>query len=187
MHRGPKATLPILALVIAAVAVFPAPVAATDDPLTIQVTTTLTENHLGSIIIGADGITLDCAGHTVSGIGSGTGINLTERTGVTIKNCQVTGFRVGFNIVSSSHNTLTKNTANGNVVHGFLLITSTDNTLTKNEANDNGSHGFFLISSSGNTLTKNAACGTGDVDALQVDSSGNVFVDNDFCTTSGIP
>jgi parallel beta-helix repeat protein len=124
--------------------------------------TTLAKDHFGNIFIASDGVSLDCKGHTVSGDGSGSGIDLISRAGVTLKNCQVTGFGVGIKLVASSGNTLTKNTANGNT------------------------RGFELESSSDNTLTRNAACGNSDVDALQDPSGGNVFVDNDFCTTSGI-
>ena len=67
---------------------------ATADPWTILVTTTLTEEHFGEIIIGADNITLDGGGNfiTGTGAGSGTGILVSGRTGVTIQNCKVRDF-----------------------------------------------------------------------------------------------
>ncbi len=188
MYNGMKASLSILALVIAAVAVLPVPVSATADPLTITATTTLTADHSGSIIIGANGITLDCAGHSVTGSGSGNGIFLSGRTGVTVKNCEVTNFSIGFRLAGfSSGNTLTGNTANDNGDKGFRLVQSDDNTLTRNTANDNGDKGFSLFESSDNTLTKNDGCNNVFFDAVQDGSStDNVFVKNKFCTTSGI-
>ncbi len=188
MYNGMKASLSILALVIAAVAVLPVPVSATADPLTITATTTLTADHSGSIIIGANGITLDCAGHSVTGSGSGNGIFLSGRTGVTVKNCEVTNFSIGFRLAGfSSGNTFTGNTANDNGDKGFRLVQSDDNTLTGNTANDNGDKGFSLFESSDNTLTKNDGCNNVFFDAVQDGSStDNVFVKNKFCTTSGI-
>ncbi len=64
----------------------PIPAHATTGTLTINADTTLTEDHYGSIIIGTDDITLDCGGHSVTGPGSGNGILLIRRTGVTVKN-----------------------------------------------------------------------------------------------------
>ena len=189
MHRGTKATLSILALVIAVVAAFPALVSAAYGPtLTITTDTTLSADFTGHIIIGADGITLDCAGFSVIGSGAshGTGILLDGRTGVTVKNCHVTGFVHGLHLRLSSNNTLTGNTASDSV-RGIRLTASNGNTLTGNTAHGNGDDGFILFSSSNNTLTGNAACDNSHFDAVQDPAStGNVWQENDFGTTRGI-
>ena len=52
------------------------------------------ESELG----GADGITLDCAGHSIIGPGSGNGIYLRDRTGVTVRNCHVSNFEIGIKL-----------------------------------------------------------------------------------------
>jgi hypothetical protein len=41
-------------------------VSATSGTLVITSNTTLTEDHAGEIVIAADGVTLDCAGHLVT-------------------------------------------------------------------------------------------------------------------------
>jgi hypothetical protein len=41
--------------------------AAGSGPLTITANTTLTEDQVGPITVAANGVTLDCAGHNVSG------------------------------------------------------------------------------------------------------------------------
>ena len=102
-----------------------------------------------------DGITLDCAGKSVIGSGSGTGILLSGRTGVTITNCQVANFEMGIELISSSGNTLTDNTADGNS-RGFRLSTSSDNTLTGNTAEGNVDGFLVSFNSVGNTITGNA-------------------------------
>src|SRR5205823_14701603 len=66
----------------ACVAAAAAPVIAGSGALTITASTTLTEDQAGPITVAANGITLDCAGHTVSGPGW-IGIYLPNRTGVT--------------------------------------------------------------------------------------------------------
>ena len=49
---------------------------------TLTTNTTLTSDYNGRIIIGADGITLNCDGHVITGSGSDNGIKLVSRTGV---------------------------------------------------------------------------------------------------------
>jgi parallel beta-helix repeat protein len=118
----------------------------------------LTSDVNGPIVITADNVVLDCAGHKVTGTGSGTGIFLSSRTAVTVKNCVVTNFDLGIALDFSSGNTLTGNKANKNVNFGFALEASNDNTLTKNTANNNVNFDGFLLysSSSGNSLSGNS-------------------------------
>ena len=118
---------------------------------TIKTSTTLTANigpcSGNGLVIGINGITLDCAGHTISGTGTGNGITFTGHTKVTVKNCKVTGFEYAFYLYGSSKNTLTGNKANSNT-NGFFVATSTGNSLNKNAANSNANCGYYDISSS---------------------------------------
>ncbi len=84
--------------------------------------TTLTEDHLGGVDIVADDVTLDCAGNSVigPGIDGKHGIKLGDVSGVTVKNCTVTGFVAGFDIYSSNGNRFIGNTSSGNDA-GFTL------------------------------------------------------------------
>src|SRR5208337_5042768 len=80
---------------------------------TITTKTTLTAD-IGPCIgdgltIGANGITLNCAGHTISG-NIAVGINLTGLAKVKVENCNIVGFYDGFYISGSSGNTLSANT-----------------------------------------------------------------------------
>ena len=70
-------------------------------PLIVMTNTRLDRDHAGPIVIGGDNISLDCRGHTVSGAG-GMGISLEGRQGVTIRNCTVTGFDVGFGLIAAA-------------------------------------------------------------------------------------
>ena len=74
----------------------PLPAWANDDgTLTLAADTTLFSDHHGGIVIDADDITLDCAGFSIIGSGSGDGILLQGRTGVSVENCNVAGFTNG--------------------------------------------------------------------------------------------
>ena len=118
---------------------------------------TLKFNVLGSIVIAADGITLDGARHTLTGDGTGNGVLLSGRTGVTVKNVIVKNFEVGIFLSNSDGNTLTSNTANSNTGDGISLEGSDGNTLKNNTANSNVNEGILLNLSNGNTLTSNTA------------------------------
>jgi parallel beta-helix repeat protein len=128
------------------------------------------------LVIGADGIVLDCAGYTISSTGTGTnvGILINGIARVTIRNCQVSGFEYGFYLSGSSNNTLTGNAASNNTQDGFRLYTSSNNTLSGNTANHNILNGFLLNSTSdNNTLVSNIANSNAN-DGFYLDSSSNI-------------
>ncbi len=124
------------------------------DTITSDTTLTsdLTDCPGNGLIIGADNITLDCAGHTIDGDGSGggDGIVVSGRSWDTIKNCTVTDFAYGISLSWSSNNTLTDNTANSND-YGFFVSDSDSNTLTGSTASGNLYDGIYLQSSYTNT------------------------------------
>jgi parallel beta-helix repeat protein len=182
----------------AAASLLYASAARADD--TITTTTTLSADHGGAIVVGADGITLDCAGHRVSGTGP-AGIQLTNRTGVTVKNCRVSGFTNGIMLVSSSGNTIARNVATGNaqtciylvqqsnrnLVTGntssgngwygvWLQLDSSRNTVTGNVANNDSFSGFFVIQSSQNTLSRNVARANGGAPVGPLDAGQGFYL-----------
>src|SRR6266566_9843608 len=69
--------------------------------LYISTNTTLTENHEGDVVITTDNVTLDCGGHIISA-DLPVGVQLENRTNVTVRNCQVSGFVRGFLILNSA-------------------------------------------------------------------------------------
>ena len=144
----------LVALILAAV-----PASASTGTLTITSSTVLTEDHFGPIIVGADGVTLNCAGHSVVGSGAANvwGISLDGRTGVTVKNCTVTGFDRGIVLSSADRNRIVGNTATGNGHGVYLWPSSDENTLVGNTASDNTHQGFFVHGSERNVLKNHVA------------------------------
>ncbi len=179
MYRWINVSLLALAVVLSTVVTLPVHSTATTSTLIITSDTTLTEDHYGDIIIGADDITLDCAGFSVIGSGSGYGIFLLERSGVHIRNCLVRDFVAGFAVIVSYDNTLNANTAEGDGT-GFHFVRSSNNVLTRNTASGNNINGFQLWSSSDNILTMNTANGNvmGDGFIFFGDSFNNILVRN---------
>jgi len=128
-----------------------APISSVDN-----VTYTFTDNILDGIVVERDDVVVDGAGYTVQGTGSGTGIDLSFRNNVTLKNVEVTGFHIGIWLESSGNNVLAGNTASSNNRYGILLNSSNNNTLTGNIAS-NTDRGIYLGSSDNNALTDNNA------------------------------
>ena len=93
-----------------------------------NVTYTLTDNITSSadgIVVERDNIVVDGAGRMLEGIGIGTGIDLSNRNNVTVKNMEIKGFQNGIHLEFSSHVTLRNNTMTENtynlVVYGWDL------------------------------------------------------------------
>jgi len=168
------------------VALLPAvAVSATTGTMQITTDTTLTEDHSGPIQVNADNVTLDCDGHVVTGSGTGHGIDVDYRTGVTVRNCTVRGFEMGIDLQTSNGNVVTGNTATANSRDGIHLSSSDNNTVTRNQAHDNSGHGFSLNgSSTGNTYAGNEAHRNGEY-GIDDDAVGANTYSKDYCTGNG--
>jgi len=128
---------------------------------------TLTGNIYRTIVVLRDGIVLDGAGYTLQGSGSGAGIFLQERSGVTIKNMKICNFGYGIKFTWLSYGPPT--TPRSNKVSG--------NTITNN------TYGIaFYDFSSGNEVSDNyIAHNTQGV----VYASDTVFRNNQFRNNDG--
>ncbi len=179
-------------LVMLAVAVPQTASAQTLPTVTITEDTVLTADLNARIVIGANGITLDGAGHAITGDGTGIGIDLTGRKGVTVMNCRVSWFVIGVCLDSSHDNTIANNTVSPNAdgtggtippfyYSGILLKWSHRNTLTYNSISD-CPKGVMLHYSDHNTLTNNTADGNGimwpSTYGIILSGSGNILTGN---------
>jgi parallel beta-helix repeat protein len=133
--------------------------------LIITSTTTLTEDHYGNIVIQANNVALDCAGHTVFGPGvSGLsgGIQIDGGTGVTVRNCAVTGFAVnGIFAGGASDGRYEANIVYGNGANGIHLDFGSGNVVLGNTSRSSGGIGIVLTRSTqsrieGDTVDGNA-------------------------------
>ena len=127
--------------------------------------TTLTSN-IGpcpgsGVTVGKDDIALNCAGHRITGAGY-AGIGLTDRTRVTIRNCKVSGFTIGFNLVNTTFAVLRNNFAR-NDSDGFHIvgIRNTNVTLIGNVAQGSTYYGFFVNGDSNTLVRTPRVTGTG--------------------------
>jgi len=127
----------------------------TADNITYTLTGNITANADG-IVVERDNIVLNGAGYTVTGILSGNGTTLTNRSNVTVRNMTITNFYVGIGLSSSSSNVLSGNNVMANNWVGIEVESSSNNTLSGNNAVGNYD-GIYLDSSFNNTLSGNNA------------------------------
>lgn len=165
----------------------------------ITVNTTLTEDQFGPITIAGDGVMLDCAGHNIIGPGF-VGVYLPNRTGVTVRNCQISGFGrdifleggsgnsllgntlwntdEDIRLEASSNNQVSGNTATGSRCHGIAIYAgSSGNAFTQNTSNGNFCYGFVAVDSGGNTYMGNVAIGD-EEGLVGVNSDNNAYTGN---------
>jgi len=121
-----------------------------------NVTYTFTDNIYDEIVVEKDDIMVDGAGYTVQGTGSGTGIDLSSRSNVTVKNTTVKRFSYGIRLLSSSNNVISSNTASDNN-WGITLEYSINNTVSGNNASNNYDWGIVVYYSANNTVWSNTA------------------------------
>jgi len=159
--------------------------------------TTLDADHVGSVVIAADGVTLDCDGYEVFGreqqrfeqIVYGVGIEIRDHSNVTVENCDVTGFEVGIGLWEAHDNTIRNNTI-GTSVAGIWLMQSNDNDVLSNTmpgraagiASNLTAH-MVLTESRRNTIKTNKAADAGILlrrahrNLMEDNSVSGVFLD----------
>ena len=136
------------------------------DPLTANITNMgnityiFTDDNYGEVVIERSNIVVDGGGYSLQGTGTGTGISLTGRSNVTIKNLEVKAFFFGIYFNSSSGSTVTGNNILANYYHGLCLsLNSNNNNVYGNMVTGNGLGIIFDCSSSntvcGNTIADN--------------------------------
>ncbi|NPV07949.1 MAG: hypothetical protein HPY83_08305 [Anaerolineae bacterium] len=137
----------------------------------------------GGLQITGNHLTLDCAGHTLSGNGSGVGISLANRLNVTVRNCGIQNYDTGIELRDSSHctldqnvvtnnetgialvavdslyapreNVLSNNNSTANAIFGISLNNVADNTVSDNDLRSNGLYGLWVSGACNNTVTGN--------------------------------
>ena len=108
----------------------------------------LTNCPSNGIIIGANDITLDLNGHTISGDGKlvrrcprrqicDVGVANDDRSGVAVRNGSVRGFAIGVGVLRVRDNRLVKLTSSENQLFGFLIGNSSGTVLRDSTATDN--------------------------------------------------
>ena len=105
--------------------------------------------------MGADGITLDCQGHMLSGPGIYSGIDAYNRKNITIKNCVVRNFFYGIFFLNTTQSQFVNNSLEDNVGWGAAIEQGSDNnSISENFFINDGNFGF-LVDGSNNLIYDN--------------------------------
>jgi parallel beta-helix repeat protein len=138
----------------------------------------------------ASGVTLDCAGHTITGSTKSAakyGILVDSGTNTTVKNCRVTGFRRGIRLYAGQGNQVTGNETFANHDYGIELAGgSMSNLIASNNVHDNRDEGIHVGAGAHNnevrqnTLTKNK-----NENLYVLSSNGCLLVQNTATRTEG--
>ena len=131
----------------------------------------------GLAIVGAN-LTIDCAGHTIEGASSPSiGIDISLRTGITIRNCVITGFSKGIAAVNSTGDVIEGNTITAATlgIDGNLLK---DSLISGNTITGHAEYGIHIpVSQYGasNQIVGNTVCANGieDIYVYADQSSGD--------------
>jgi parallel beta-helix repeat protein len=186
---------------VASVAAGQAPSAGLDCGDTITVDTTLDRDLVNcpsnGILIGADGITLDLNGHTISGDGKpvrhcprrqpcDTGVFNDRHDGVGVRNGSLHGFAVGVLVGGVRGNRLVKLSSSRNQFFGYVIADSSRTVIRDSSGNDNPapdgdglgvffSHDLRIV---GNSFRRNGQIGMHIENSTKNLIKRNLFADN---------
>ena len=194
---NPKVAYLLVSVAFAIVALGrPATAHATNGRMLVNANKTLTANHTGQIQINANNVTLDCAGHTISytaantdGCGSaGTlrcGIRAQNRTGITIKNCEVIGaYNYGAWIAGTTSSVLDHVVARNNSV-GFRIDDSDSLNIRYSSALTCTGGGFEIRDSDHLTMFADSAVSNSG-DGIDVNDSTYVNIQQAQVLDNGV-
>jgi len=131
-------------------------------PAVITNSSTLSANLTSNgtcIIFNNDNITLDCSGFTITGDGTGYGINISNRTNAIVKNCIVDSFDRNILLENSNNSFVLNNTWSNSSVIGFQMSGVLNTVAKGNVGHDNTDRGFSDEFGANNTVTDNIAYG----------------------------
>ena len=154
----------------------------------------LTDCPSNGIVIGADGITLDLNGHTISGDGKPVrrcprkepcdiGVFNDRHSGVTVRNGSLRGFGVGVLIGGVRGNRLVKLSSSRNQYFGYVIADSSRSVIRDSSATDNprpDGDGLGVFSSHDLRIVGNEFRRNGQIGIHIEKSTGNLIKRNEF-------
>jgi hypothetical protein len=139
------------------------------------------------LVVAASGVTIDLNGHTVSGLGAGSGIStrLVAETpsDVTIKNGVVRGFEIGIYTAGGDDIVLSRLTVRENGT-GIRLDSGTRALVSRNQVINNENDGLLSGIPGGNSIRDNSFVGNGRNGLVVAEDSGRI-VDGNFASHNG--
>jgi parallel beta-helix repeat protein len=114
-----------------------------------------------ALTIAADNVTIDCAGHSITGsyanAGSACFYGVSDPEGSArpeVENCAIRGFCSGISLYSSPNSTIVNDTVASDL-YGIYLVSSSGGNISSNFIFSNSFEGLFISSSAGNMIYNN--------------------------------
>jgi len=107
-----------------------------------------------ALVLGADGVRIDLAGHTITGAGTGAGVRIVGRSGVWVTGGQITNFTAGVLVNNSTGVVIKHMTLSGNGEGVDLQAAARGTTIKENAINDNRARGVMMRSNSVDNVVK---------------------------------
>jgi len=120
-----------------------------------NITYNFTDNNYDEIVVERDNIVIDGVGYTLEGPGAGIGIDLPDRSNVTITNVWIEDFSTGVYLNNSLQCHIIANSITGNADRGIWLAYSSYNSIVGNLVRNNGKGIQVYDYSDFNTITNN--------------------------------
>ncbi len=173
------------------------------DPLTAPIqrvgdTYTFEGDANASLVVQRDNIVVDGAGYALTGTGSGAGVDLSGRTGVTVRNLGIRGFENGVYMSLSFNNTLTGNNISANTDYGVntdYFNGCSGNRIVNNSITGNGALGDGAGRGGGGVHLDWASSNSSVIDNYVADnishgicvvSENNSLIDNNVTANAGL-
>lgn len=136
-----------------------------------------------AIRIGADNVTLDLGGHTVSGSAIGIGVTVNGRQNVTVRNGSIIGFFTGVWVENTGGSTLSNLVVTDTAGPAIYLTNSNGNHVTDVAVSNSAHNGISLVADSDENTVRNCTVhGAGFGVIVNGGSDGNTVSE---CNVSG--
>jgi nitrous oxidase accessory protein NosD len=107
-----------------------------------------------ALVVGADGVRIDLAGHTITGTGTGAGVRIEGQHGVWVTGGQITNFTAGVLVNDSSGVVIKHMTLWGNGEGVDLQAAARGTTIKESSFYDNRARGVMMRGNSADNVVK---------------------------------
>jgi len=138
--------------------------------------------------VSTSNITLDCAGHSITGNRSGNGVFVNNNNPIgTIKNCNILNFSDGIHIEGGNYLNISFNNIHSNANDGIYDYATQDNIISNNTIDSNVGDGIYLFSQyiySRNNVFKNNILHNNSGSGIYINSQGGNYIYNNIFNKS---
>ncbi|HSB47446.1 MAG TPA: NosD domain-containing protein [Candidatus Bilamarchaeum sp.] len=131
--------------------------------------------------IGVSNVVYDCNGFSITNDGTNNRMGVfsnSSHTNITLKNCDVSGYKVGVYILSTNNSAIMNNTVRDSAQDGMHLDQSFNNNLTNNTFRNNSQNGIQVGAGANHIFINNIAFNNSQDGISLTSSPNNQFLNN---------